>query len=234
MKICVNQFNVYPKIALAGTRGSYGVDAKLEFEFGESWKDLARSVTFYPADDSGPVSVLLGDSTSLNIPCEVMNVSGQAHYVVSGSRGNEIMISVTGILQVSETLEPASSAASEPTPSVIDQLIEGVNTAKSSAESAETKVDECLLMMEQYGFDLDIAKKCEESAMQSANSASEASRSAELACEEAENAKTLANDANTASLEALERVISAEEKLNSDIERIYANADSMKQPQRGA
>lgn len=182
MKINVDGFDVYPQIAFAGTRGSYGADATLEFEFGESWDTLSRVVTFYPADGGSAVRVVLGSDTVINIPVEVMRNAGAARYVVSGVRGNETMISVTGKLYVEETLGPGGIAPGSVTPDVESQILQKVTDAENAAQEAARSCAACEEMLAEFGGDLDGAA---ESAARAARSAQTAETAANTAAQAA-------------------------------------------------
>ena len=171
MKINIDSFDIYPKVAFAGTRGSYGADAVLEFEFGESWKELSKSVIFYPADGSDAVSILLGSDTTVKIPFDVMSVAGQAKYVVSGVKGEDIMISVTGDLHVAQTLDAAGTEPDAVVPSLAMQVISKVTDAERAATEAKEAAEQCGALIEEYVIDTESARVSAENAKESADEA---------------------------------------------------------------
>ncbi len=179
MKINIDSYNIYPKVLFAGTRGSYGADAVLEFEFGESWEGLSKCVSFYPADASEPVAVFLGSDTELKIPAEVMSIAGQAKYIVSGVKDENTMISVMGVLQVAETLDAAEKVPGEVTPDLASQVLLKVTDAEEAAQNAAKSAEHCASLIEEYVVDTENAHMSAEAAKQNADSASKSAETAE-------------------------------------------------------
>ncbi len=139
MEICVNEFAVTPKRFIAGTKGSYGF-CTLDFKFSSEWNGLTKKVTFYPRDDSGAVYLLLtGDE--IKIPQEVMGCEGVNKYVVSGWRDEDVLISITGEIDVLSALSPDGVPAEEPTPDQMAQVLSLMQTAVDTANSVREDAD---------------------------------------------------------------------------------------------
>lgn len=171
MKISVNQYDVYPKFAFAGTRGSYGLDAVIMFCFSDEWNGLSKTVSFYPADGSDPVAVMIEENETINIPSEVMNAAGQAKYVISGVDGTDTIISVTGILQVASTLDCAENTTQEPTPTLMAQVYEKMTATQNAAEAAKESAAEAEEYVEAQQVSADEARAYTESALAAKNDA---------------------------------------------------------------
>lgn len=121
IKIKVDLWRLTPDWAVAGTRGSFGM-ARMIFDLSRDWKGLAKRVTFFPADGSDAVSLLLKDNCVI-IPDEVMAHDGTAVYVIDGiSASGETLISRRGELRIIDTAEPGGKEPIEHTPSEFDQL----------------------------------------------------------------------------------------------------------------
>ncbi len=135
MEIFLDEFAMAPKRFIAGTKGSYGF-CTLDFKFSGEWNGLTKKATFYPRDGSGAVCLLIGDGP-LKIPKEVMVCEGVNRYVVSGSRGEDILISVTGEIDVLNSLSPDGVPAEEPTPSQMQQVFDMMQTAIDTAQGVK-------------------------------------------------------------------------------------------------
>ncbi len=120
MIIKIEKYVMNPGRFVAGTRGSYGIE-KLDFLFSQEWDGLAVSVSFYPLDGD-PVAVVYG-GVPINIPAEVMNVSGTSRFVVSGYSGERVLITAEGMIRVLDTSVPAENEALVPTPSQVSQIM---------------------------------------------------------------------------------------------------------------
>lgn len=232
MKISVDSFDVYPQVAFGGTCGSYGADASIEFEFGESWEGLSRVVTFYPADGGNSVSVVLGSDCVIKIPVEVMSAAGTARYVVSGVRGNETMISVTGRLYVAETLAAEGIAPGTVTPSVEAQILGFVEESERAAENAARSAAECADILEQFGDDIDTATTAAATASSAASAASSAAASAarslgscELARLSAEGSAQTASSAAQSASEASAAAQAIKDEVEETFDDIIASEE---------
>lgn len=138
MEILVDEFALTPKRFIAGTKGSYGF-CTMHFKFGPEWYGLAKKVTFYPSDGS-PVYLLVSEDR-VEIPQEVMSCAGVSRYVVSGCRNEDVLISITGEVDVLNSLSPDGSAAEEPTPSQMEQVMTMMQTAVDTAQSVRNDAD---------------------------------------------------------------------------------------------
>ncbi len=138
MEILVDEFALTPKRFIAGTKGSYGF-CTMKFKFGPEWDGLAKKVTFYPVDGS-PVYLLVSEDR-VEIPQEVMSCAGVSRYVVSGCRNEDVLISITGEVDVLNSLSPDGSAAEEPTPSQMEQVMTMMQTAVDTAQSVRNDAD---------------------------------------------------------------------------------------------
>ena len=138
MEILVDEFALTPKRFIAGTKGSYGF-CTMHFKFGPEWEGLAKKVTFYPIDGS-PVYLLVSEDR-VEIPQEVMNCAGVSRYVVSGCRNEDVLISITGEVDVLNSLSPDGSEAEEPTPSQMEQVMTMMQTAVDTAQSVRNDAD---------------------------------------------------------------------------------------------
>lgn len=126
-----------PTWAVAGTRGSFG-SCKLRLKFSPEWEKMQKRVTFFPADGSEPVAVLVRNDEVL-VPCEVMAAAGSAEYVIDGiSEFGEAILTQKGELRVIDTALPGGREPAKITPGMIDQL--RAELAALRAEIEEMKV----------------------------------------------------------------------------------------------
>ena len=139
MEIFVDEFALTPKRFIAGTKGSYGF-CTMHFRFGPEWDGLAKKVTFYPLDGSDPVYLLVtGDR--VEIPQEIMRCAGVNRYVVSGCKNEDVLISITGEIDVLDALSPDGNLAEEPTPSQMEQVMTMMQRAVEVAQSVRDDAD---------------------------------------------------------------------------------------------
>ena len=138
MLVKVNYYSLEPRILIAGTRNSYGFEA-LEFEFGDEWDGLDKTVTFYPVDGD-PVALLI-TGEPVKIPIEVMRSAGRAGFTVSGYAGEKTLVSLTGYLDVLDANDPSGDLPETPTENHVAQLISVANEALSVAQSVRDDAD---------------------------------------------------------------------------------------------
>src|SRR5574344_199756 len=131
MIIKIEKYVMNPGRFVAGTRGSYGIE-QLDFLFSQEWDGLAVLVSFYPPAGD-PVAVVYG-GVPINIPAEVMNVSGSSRFVVSGYCGEKVLITAEGMIRVLDTSVPAENAALVPTPSQVSQIMTALGGKVDAAE----------------------------------------------------------------------------------------------------
>lgn len=121
IRIKANLWYLKPDWAVAGTRGSFGM-SRMVFELSPDWEGLGKRITFFPADGSDAVAILLKGNSVL-IPDEVMARAGTASYVIDGiGQAGETLISRRGELRIIDTAEPGGKEPTERTPSQFDQL----------------------------------------------------------------------------------------------------------------
>lgn len=121
IRIKVNGIWLEPIWAVAGTRGSFG-SCKLSFEFSPEWNGMQKRVTFFPADGTDAVALLMQNDEVI-VPCEVMAHAGSAGFVIDGvGEGGEVTLTQKGELRVVDTAEPGGKEPSERTPGMLEQL----------------------------------------------------------------------------------------------------------------
>ena len=121
IKIRADLWRLTPMWAVAGTRGSFGSCA-LALDLSPNWERLSKRVTFFPADGSDAVCVIV-TSSAVRIPDEVMACAGTASYVIDGiSESGEVLVSARGELRIVDTAEPGGNEALEHTPSEAEQI----------------------------------------------------------------------------------------------------------------
>ncbi len=121
IRINVDGWQIAPCWAVAGTRGSFG-SCMMLFGFSPDWAGLSKRITFFPADGSDAVALLLKDR-SVRVPDEVMSRAGTAEFVIDGiGVGGERMVSERGELRVVDTAEPGGREPIRLTPSEYEQL----------------------------------------------------------------------------------------------------------------
>ena len=139
MEIYVDEFALTPKRFIAGTKGSYGF-CTMCFRFGAEWDGLAKKVTFYPLDGSDPVYLIVSDD-KVEIPQEIMRCAGVNRYVVSGCKNEDVLISITGEIDVLDSLSPDGVSAEEPTPTQMEQVMTMMQRAVDVAQSVRDDAD---------------------------------------------------------------------------------------------
>lgn len=121
IKIKADLWRLTPDWAVAGTCGSFGM-ARMVFDLSPDWEGLAKRITFFPADGSDAVALLLKDNC-VSLPNEVMSHDGTAVYVIDGiGASGETLISCRGELRIIDTAEPGGKDPIERTPSEFEQL----------------------------------------------------------------------------------------------------------------
>ncbi len=110
-----------PCWAVAGTRGSYG-SCRLIFDLSPHWESLGKRVTFFPADGSEAVAIIM-TGNSVTVPAEVMAHKGTAGYVIDGvSLSGEAIVSCRGELRIVDTAAPGGKDPIEYVPNELDQI----------------------------------------------------------------------------------------------------------------
>lgn len=121
IKIKADSWRLSPCWAVAGTRSSFGM-SRITFDFSPEWDELGKRVTFFPADGSEAVALIV-TADSVIIPDEVMANAGTAEFVVDGEdlRGGRL-VSERGELRVVDTAEPGGREPKTLTPTENEQL----------------------------------------------------------------------------------------------------------------
>ena len=110
-----------PIWAVAGTRGSFG-SCVLCFDLSPEWEGLQKRVTFFPADGTDAVELIL-NGDKLIIPDEVMSAAGSAEYVIDGiGASGERLISQKGEVRIVDTAEPGGREPVKRAPDLLHQL----------------------------------------------------------------------------------------------------------------
>lgn len=139
MKINVNQYSLSPAHLLAGTKGSYGFET-LELTFSGEWEGLGKKIIF--ETPSGKTVSKLYTTGAVDIPAEVMKERGKTRFAVVGVQGNRTILSVSGTLDVLDTLSDADAQESEtPTASEMAQVMTLMQTAVETAQSVRDDAD---------------------------------------------------------------------------------------------
>ena len=121
VKIRADLWRLTPLWAVAGTRGSFG-SCRLSLDLSPQWNLLSKRVTFFPADGSDAVCVIVR-SDEVRVPDEVMARAGTASYVIDGiSESGEVLVSARGELRIIDTAEPGGAEALERTPTEVEQI----------------------------------------------------------------------------------------------------------------
>lgn len=140
IKIKANGIWLEPSWAVAGTRGSYG-SCGICFELTPEWEGMQKRVTFFPADGSEAVAVLLGNN-EIALPDEVMAHAGSAEFVLDGVSANgEVLVSQKGELRIIDTAEPGGREPIERTPDIIEQLRSEIAHLAAEIEKLKEKRD---------------------------------------------------------------------------------------------
>jgi hypothetical protein len=133
-------YRLTPDWAVVGTEGSYGVST-LAFEFDKAWDGLMRRATFYPADGSQPIEVLVSDG-EVAVPAEVTAAAGTAEYVLDGTRDGVRLISLCGRLRVLQTKGAGGDDSAGASEDAYAQLVALIQTGAMRGKSAyEVAVD---------------------------------------------------------------------------------------------
>ncbi|MCI8331674.1 MAG: hypothetical protein HFE78_02470, partial [Clostridiales bacterium] len=141
MKISVTKYGLTPDTADGGTKGSYGMET-LSFSFSKEWDTLAKSITFYPPH-SVPICVYL-DKDEIPLPYEVTAKAGKTSFVICGTNQEKTILTVTGTIEVRDTINPTEREAGDYTPSAITIITQACQDAKASADRAKQAADEIL------------------------------------------------------------------------------------------
>jgi hypothetical protein len=129
-----------PSWAVAGTRGSFG-SCKICFEFSPEWDGMEKRATFFPADGSDAVEVILHNDEVL-LPDEVMMHAGSADFVVDGVTAmGERLVSQKGELRIVDTAEPGGRSPISHTPNIIEQLRSEIAYLRSEIDRLKEKKD---------------------------------------------------------------------------------------------
>jgi hypothetical protein len=121
IKIKADLWNIAPKWAVAGTRGSFG-SCKLTFDLSPDWEGFGKRITFFPAGGGEGVAILISGS-SVKVPDEVMARAGTAVFVLDGvSTEGKRLVSTRGELRVIDTASPGGKEPKQFVPSELDQL----------------------------------------------------------------------------------------------------------------
>ena len=129
-----------PSWAVAGTRGSFG-SCKICFDFSPEWDGMEKRATFFPADGSDAVEVLLHNDEVL-LPDEVMMHAGSADFVVDGVTAmGERLVSQKGELRIVDTAEPGGRSPIAHTPDIIEQLRAEIACLRSEIGKLKEKTD---------------------------------------------------------------------------------------------
>ena len=132
MQITANYYSILPRKFIAGTKGSYGIE-ELEIRFSEEWEGLSKKIVFYPPEGEA-VSVIY-DGSPVLIPNEVMSVRGRTKYAIVGYKDDKRLLTVSGEIDVLNTLDDVENPAQKPTPSEIEQVLIYMQNAVDTANS---------------------------------------------------------------------------------------------------
>ena len=141
MKFSVTKYGLNPLAAEGGTKGSYGMET-LSFSFSPEWEALAKSITFYPPHNA-PICVYLKED-EIPLPSEVTARAGKTLFVICGTSEDRTILTVTGTIEVKDTLNPTEQEAGDYTPSAIAFITEACSKAEASAEQARLAAEEIL------------------------------------------------------------------------------------------
>lgn len=133
MKISVNKYTLEPRTVDGGTAGSHGIE-KLSFDFSPEWNGLYRTVTFFPPKSVAKCVSFTGDAVPL--PPEVTARAGKTAYVLCGAKDGSAIITLSGVIEVTETLLPTESETEEHTPGALEQATLLCAEARADAQTA--------------------------------------------------------------------------------------------------
>lgn len=132
IKIKADLWRLTPDWAVAGTRGSFGC-CKVVFNLSPDWEELARRVTFFPAEGEAVAVIMNGDS--VRVPDEVMSRAGTASFVLDGvGKDGSVLVSACGELRVVDTAEPGGREPETRVPSELEQLRAAVGALQRELE----------------------------------------------------------------------------------------------------
>ncbi len=133
MKINVTKYALDPRLSDGGTKGSCGVE-RMEFTFSEEWRGLSKTVTFFPPGGTVKCVFLCGDT--LPLPPEVSAHAGRCAYVLCGTKEGKAILTLSGVIEVHDTLLPTECELGEHTPSALETVTRACTDARTAAESA--------------------------------------------------------------------------------------------------
>ena len=133
MRIRVDAYSLTPSSLVVGTAGSYGIP-KLECSFSPEWEGLSVKASFYAGEED--YVVILNEAGEATVPAEVMAEAGEYPFLISGSRGSDVIVSLAGKLVVLPTLEPAITPPESPTPSEMAQIYDMLEEARERSSDA--------------------------------------------------------------------------------------------------
>ena len=138
MTIKVDQYSLSPAHIFAGTRGSFGF-CSLSFEFSDAWDGLGKRVIFLTP--SGMSVCVPYSGGELPIPFEVMSERGKSRFAVVGYMGEKKLITVSGELDVLNTLSDEGDNTVAPTESEMAAVLSMMEQAVSEARSVRAEAD---------------------------------------------------------------------------------------------
>ena len=136
LKIKVDKYSLTPKWFVGGTKGSYGTE-KVEFVFSKEWDGLVKKITFIPYGGK-EISVLYTEPIFL--PYEIMTYGGTCVFAVSGYKGANRLLSITGEVKVLDTVASPDNSAVVPTPDEMTQVMSIANNALETAQEASSNI----------------------------------------------------------------------------------------------
>lgn len=139
MIITATKYELSPRMSIAGTRGSYGIET-INLSLSDDFDGLDVRLCFYPADGSTGVTVVYAGEP-VTIPAELLSVAGWGRMTVVGSRNGVALITLATVLQVLDTPQPADAEPMPPTPSEIEQVYGYLQAAVETAQSVRHDAD---------------------------------------------------------------------------------------------
>ncbi len=141
-EIKVEAYRLCPDVVEAGTGGSYGME-QLKLFFSEEWKELSKTITFYPPRRR-PVGLVLTDDAPFDIPAEATGRSGRVPFSVLGIREGKRIFSLSGTLVVEATKNEEGEPVAEPTPSEAEQILSYLADIRQQIEDGKLKGEDGL------------------------------------------------------------------------------------------